>query len=137
MQFLTNHLKQIVSRRSKAVTKGSLRNMSTSKTDKFPRLEATPSIVKPKEEWMKALDADAYYVTTEGGTERPWTGKYNDYSNPGTYKCIRCHAELFSNDNKFDSGCGWPSFDRAIDDGSIRYVPDHSMGRTRLEVRCK
>lgn len=86
---------------------------------------------------MKILDEDAYYVTTESGTERPGTGKYNKFSAPGAYRCIRCHAKLFDNDNKYDSGCGWPAFDRAIDEGSIRYIPDHSFGRTRVEVRCK
>jgi peptide-methionine (R)-S-oxide reductase len=68
-------------------------------------------------------------------TERPFTGKLLHVTDDGTYVCANCGAKLFASDNKYDSGCGWPSFDRALP-GSVTYDTDHSHGMTRTEITC-
>lgn len=74
-------------------------------------------------------------VLFDKATEPPFSGEllYNRQS--GTYLCANCQSEIFSSDNKYDSSCGWPSFDRAID-GSVKYVDDTSHGMYRVEVIC-
>ena len=63
-----------------------------------------------KKDWKNILTKDSYLVTREGATERPFSGKYWDHFEDGSYKCICCGAELFKSNSKFDAGCGWPSF---------------------------
>lgn len=77
-----------------------------------------------------------YEVTQNGGTERPFTGIYWDNHADGAYHCIVCDVELFDSDTKFESGSGWPSFYRSVDDDRIRLVTDTSHGMVRIEVRC-
>lgn len=93
-------------------------------------------ILKSNEEWKEELDPETYHVTREGGTEAPGSGTYLHEKTPGTYRCSNCGQELFRSETKFDSGTGWPSFDRAIK-GSVEFVPDSSGGLERMEVRCK
>jgi len=92
-------------------------------------------IVKSNEEWKKILAPDVYHVTREGGTEIPFTGELLHNKENGMYTCSNCGAELFSSDAKFDSGTGWPSFDKAIP-GAIEEHEDNSMGMQRTEVVC-
>ncbi len=87
-------------------------------------------------DWRSTLTPEQYRVTREGGTERPFSGEYVDCTDDGTYRCICCGAALFTSDTKFDAGCGWPSFYRAADEGSIRFLEDRSHGMIRTEVRC-
>lgn len=91
-------------------------------------------IVKTKEEWLKLLTPEQYAVCREKGTERPFTGKYNNTNEPGTYVCVCCGEELFASDAKFNSSCGWPSFNKASD--SVEEHEDHSHGMWRTEVTC-
>jgi peptide-methionine (R)-S-oxide reductase len=93
-------------------------------------------IVKSDEEWKKQLTPEQYQVLREKGTERAFTGKYWDTKTPGVYKCAACGAVLFSSDAKFDSGCGWPSFDKMIKDGTVEEHTDTSHGMVRTEVVC-
>lgn len=90
---------------------------------------------KTEEQWKKDLTEEEYRVLRQKGTERPFTGKYNIHSENGTYKCMACETPLFESSSKFDSGCGWPSFDESIE-GSIEYVRDTSHGMIRTEILC-
>ncbi|MEX1038651.1 MAG: peptide-methionine (R)-S-oxide reductase MsrB [Acidimicrobiia bacterium] len=91
---------------------------------------------KTEAEWREKLDPEQYQVLREAGTERPFSGKYNDTKTPGSYKCAGCGTELFSSDAKFESGSGWPSFYAALDQGKIEEIEDRAYGMVRTEVRC-
>ena len=91
---------------------------------------------KTKEEWKLILSKESYKVTRESGTERPFTGKYWNFDQDGTYKCICCSEPLFESDTKFDAGCGWPSFFLPINTKSIKEIEDNSFGMARTEVKC-
>lgn len=88
------------------------------------------------EDWQKRLKPEAYRVLRQHGTERPYTGAYDQHWDAGTYVCKGCGAELFTSDTKFDAGCGWPSFYAGIDKSKIKEVLDKSFGMVRVEVRC-
>jgi len=93
----------------------------------------------PKEEseayWRNHLNEKEYNVLREKGTESPFSGKFNLHSDNGTYVCGACHTPLFRSNQKFDSGCGWPSFDDAKED-AVEFVLDKSHGMIRTEVVC-
>jgi methionine-R-sulfoxide reductase len=93
-------------------------------------------ITKTEEDWKKELTPEQYHVLREKGTERPFTGKYYLNEEKGVYVCAACGNELFTSDMKFDSGCGWPSFDREIDGGKIITKRDTSHGMIRTEIMC-
>lgn len=89
-----------------------------------------------EEEYKKKLSPEQYYVLRQKGTERPFTGKYYLHKEKGVYVCAACGSELFTSDMKFDSGCGWPSFDREIAGGKITQTRDTSHGMIRTEITC-
>mgnify|MGYP001268298133 CR=1 FL=1 len=91
---------------------------------------------KDDKEWKMLLDEESYRVTRECGTERPFTGKYWDFNEKGSYKCICCGEHLFESSSKFNSGCGWPSFFIPKEKSSISEFDDHSYGMKRTEVKC-
>ncbi|HTA76456.1 MAG TPA: peptide-methionine (R)-S-oxide reductase MsrB [bacterium] len=93
-------------------------------------------IVKTDGEWKKELTPEQYNVLREEGTERPFTGKYWDNHNKGTYTCSACGLELFTSDTKFESGTGWPSFYAPIYPENVASTTDNSYGMTRVEVHC-
>lgn len=88
------------------------------------------------EEWKKRLSPEQYYVLREKGTERAFTGKFNLHKENGTYSCAGCGNLLFTSDMKFESHCGWPSFDREIAGGKVKTKSDFSHGMTRTEILC-
>lgn len=87
-------------------------------------------------DWKKKLSDEQYYVLREKGTERPFTGKFYLHKDKGVYTCAACGNELFTSDMKFDSHCGWPSFDREIKGGKIKTEVDSSHGMIRTEIMC-
>jgi peptide-methionine (R)-S-oxide reductase len=92
-------------------------------------------VQKTDSEWRETLSPEEYAVLRQAGTERPFTGEYNDTETLGTYSCRACGAELFTSETKFHSGCGWPSFYQPITD-TVEYLEDNSHGMRRTEVRC-
>ena len=96
----------------------------------------TDKVVKTDAEWEALLTPEQYRVLREKGTERAFTGAYWDTKTPGIYRCAGCGAELFRSDAKFESGCGWPSFDREFAKGRIVETTDTSHGMIRTEVTC-
>jgi peptide-methionine (R)-S-oxide reductase len=92
---------------------------------------------KPDEnDLRKKLDEEQYEVTQKAATERPFTGKYVDHKDDGTYRCVCCNTELFSSEHKYDSGSGWPSFWLPMAGEAVRTITDESHGMIRREVVC-
>jgi len=82
------------------------------------------------------LTDEQFEVTQSQATERPYTGKYVDNKDDGTYRCICCNSELFSSEHKYDSGSGWPSFWLPLAGDNVRTIKDMSLGMVRTEVTC-
>jgi peptide-methionine (R)-S-oxide reductase len=92
-------------------------------------------VTKTNEEWKEILTPEQYYILREKGTDRPSEGGYTSHFEKGTYHCAACDLQLFESGSKFESHCGWPSFDDAID-GTVEYVLDKSHGMVRTEIIC-
>lgn len=93
-------------------------------------------VEKSEAEWREQLTAEEYAVLRQAGTERPWTGEYNETQSAGVYSCRACGAELFRSEAKFDSHCGWPSFYEPTSADNVELLEDRSLGMVRTEVRC-
>ncbi len=87
------------------------------------------------EDWKKELSPEAYRVLREKGTEAPFTGKFTNNFETGMYECGACGQKLFTSETKFESDCGWPSFDRSLE-GNVAFHTDTTFGMTRTEVVC-
>lgn len=96
----------------------------------------TEKIVKTDAEWRAQLSPEAFQVARKHGTERPFTGEYNDCKEAGIYRCVCCGHPLFSSEAKFDSGTGWPSFFQPLEAGSVETQVDGSFMMRRTEVHC-
>jgi peptide-methionine (R)-S-oxide reductase len=92
-------------------------------------------IQKTEAQWLEELGPERYRILRGKGTERPFTGAYNLHFEDGRYTCGACKAPLFMSNNKFESGCGWPSFDESIE-GAVVYIKDTSHGMIRTEILC-
>lgn len=93
-------------------------------------------VKKTEQEWRQELSPEQYKIVREKGTEAPFTSDLNDVKDEGTFKCVACGQPLFSSENKFDSGTGWPSFDAPMDDEVVETESDNSMFMKRTEVLC-
>jgi len=93
-------------------------------------------VIKSDADWKNELTPMQYQVTRHAATERPFTGEFNDHNEHGIYTCVCCNTPLFESDTKFDAGCGWPSYFKAIDPANVREVADNSHGMRRVEVIC-
>jgi peptide-methionine (R)-S-oxide reductase len=94
-------------------------------------------IQKTDQEWREQLTAQQYYVTRQKGTERAFTGKFNDHKANGIYTCICCGAELFDSQTKYNSGSGWPSFWTVANEENVATEEDYSFLMKRTEVHCQ
>jgi len=92
--------------------------------------------MKTDEDWKKELTPEQYKVARQCGTEAPFTGKYWNLHDDGTYHCVCCDAKLFSSGTKFESGSGWPSFYAPLDEKNLKMIDDTSYGMRRTEVQC-
>lgn len=95
----------------------------------------TYKVEKTNAEWKEQLSPIAYNVLREAGTERPFTSPLNDIKKPGTFVCAACKTPLYKTEHKFDSGTGWPSFDRAVK-GNVELDVDYKIGYARTELKC-
>ena len=93
-------------------------------------------IVKTDEAWRKELSPEAYDVLRKQGTERAFSGRYDQHFTPGRYRCAGCGNELFGSDAKLDAGCGWPSFSEPADQSRVALERDTRHGMERIEVKC-
>lgn len=93
-------------------------------------------VQKTDAEWREILSPESYAVTRQHGTERPWSGQYNDEKRQGTYACICCGQELFHSETKYESGSGWPSYWQPISPDRVTLHSDTSLGMVRTEVLC-
>lgn len=91
---------------------------------------------KTDKEWKKILTQEEYYVLRQKGTDRPGNGGYTQHFEKGTYECAACGTQLFESGSKYESHCGWPSFDDAIE-GTVEFTKDSSVGMVRTEITCK
>lgn len=94
-------------------------------------------IFKSDAEWKQILTPEVYHITRKKGTERPFSNQMCNSFESGKYECVCCGTTLFDAEEKFESGTGWPSFTKPVDDNAIVYVEDNSFGHQRIEVCCK
>ena len=106
------------------------------KNETSKRKEKKMKVIKTDAEWRALLTPDQYQVMRKKGTERAFTGDYYDLHDEGIFLCAGCENELFSSEQKFDSGTGWPSFWAPIDKENIDTEVDTSYGMRRIEVLC-
>jgi peptide-methionine (R)-S-oxide reductase len=98
--------------------------------------EKVTKVTKADAEWRAQLDPMEYQVTRHAATERAFTGQYWDHHEHGIYRCVCCGTPLFESDAKFESGCGWPSYFRALDPDNVIEKTDRSHGMVRTEIIC-
>jgi peptide-methionine (R)-S-oxide reductase len=113
------------------------------KTSSFATAPSAPpppmeNVNRTAEEWKKQLTPEQFRVTRQAGTERPFGDAYKEFKaqGEGTYYCVCCGNKLFTSKEKFDSGCGWPSFYDPATATGVKEKADHSLGMARIEVVC-
>tara|TARA_A100001011_G_C14295711_1_gene838331 strand:+ start:1021 stop:1512 length:492 start_codon:yes stop_codon:yes gene_type:complete len=106
-----------------------------SQQKKIPEKDKNYIVEKTDEEWEEYLPKMSFQVLRKAATEYPFTGKYNNHKANGTYTCAGCNNPLYESDYKYDSKCGWPSFDRAVE-SNIEYDIDYKLGYARTELKC-
>ncbi len=102
-----------------------------------PPNDTSDKIIKSDSQWREILTPEQYYILRKAGTERPYTGAYNDHYEAGLYRCAGCGQVLFKSDTKYPSHCGWPAFYDVEQQGRIIRRTDRSAGMIRTEVLCR
>ena len=110
--------------------------LNTACSQNKSRTEKTFNVNRSPEEWKKQLTPTQYHILREKGTERAFTGVYWNNHEKGDYYCAACHQKLFTSETKFESGTGWPSFYKPVNDLAVTVEQDLSYGMVRDEVRC-
>lgn len=110
-------------------------NCNSSAQNKISKTKKTYKITKTEAEWKAKLSPKAYNVLRQAGTERPFSSPLNKNYENGIYLCSGCNTPLFESEHKFDSGTGWPSFDREIK-GNVEFSTDYDLGYARTEEHC-
>jgi peptide-methionine (R)-S-oxide reductase len=136
LAMLTGSFQQCSYSQNNSTTNNSAKMDSTKKNNPVYSNTDTAKVSISEEEWKKILPQDVFYIARQKGTERPWSSKFENLKEIGTYYCAVCGNALFKSDTKFESGCGWPSFYDPISKGSIIYTPDNTHGMQRTEVQC-
>jgi peptide-methionine (R)-S-oxide reductase len=123
---------------SQSANNKKINTMDTTKKEHNPVYSHSDSsaVNMSEEQWKKLLPKDIYNVARQKGTERPYSSKFEDFKEIGTYYCAVCGNALFRSDTKFDAGCGWPSFYEPISKTSVIYETDNTYGMARTEVMC-
>ena len=103
--------------------------------EKKSKEDKSYEVKKTDQQWKEELPKMSYLVLRKAATEYPFTGKYNNHKAKGTYNCAGCNTPLYKSENKYDSKCGWPSFDRALET-NIEYDVDYKLGYARTELKC-
>lgn len=94
-------------------------------------------IEKTEAEWKSELTPEEYRILRQSGTERAWTGSLLENKEKGIYECAACGNALYASETKYESGSGWPSFYKPLNEGSVTFETDQSHGMVRTEVKCK
>lgn len=115
--------------------KNTMRDMESKIKKENNNVSNADKIVKTEEQWKQELTPEEFFILRQKGTERPYTGKLLNHKEDGLYTCAACGNELFKSEQKFDSHCGWPSFDDQIE-GAINMTKDSSHGMIRTEITC-
>ncbi len=115
---------------------GTVLTIAVCQADSKATINSRGRIMKSEQEWKAELTPEQYFVLRQKGTERPFTGKYDHFFKPGTYLCAACGNEVFSSDEKYNSGCGWPSFRAPLKEENLEFTPDYSMSMVRTEITC-
>ena len=108
----------------------------TTSTNPYFNKTSKEKIKISEQEWEKTLSPALFEIARKKGTERAYTGKYDNFFDRGFYFCAACGNKLFESDSKFASGCGWPSFFETYTESSVQYITDKSHGMIRTEVVC-
>jgi len=117
-------------------TKTQDRSQNNMQSVQHKAIYMSEKVVKTDREWQQLLTPQQYVITQKKGTERPYTGKYFNFTGRGMYQCVCCANDLFSSETKYDSGTGWPTFWAPFSEQSIRTAVDHSHFKKRIEVLC-
>jgi methionine-R-sulfoxide reductase len=115
---------------------GACQQKDASKNQNTIKTMETDKVIKSEEQWKKELTPEQYRVLRGKGTEPPFTGEYTNNFKKGKYVCAACGYELFTSDMKFESHCGWPSFDNELGGDRVIKKPDYTFGMVRTEILC-
>lgn len=128
-------MKKILFMLTVLLTLSSCQGQSKKASERNTVAKVTEASKKTDAQWKAELTPEEYQVLREKGTERAFTGEYWNTFEKGNYRCAACGQILFASENKFESDCGWPSFDKALP-GAVIYEKDNSYGMNRTEVLC-